>query len=27
MRLDATPDSKYPKGMSYPLTEAKVAAE
>jgi uncharacterized peroxidase-related enzyme len=27
MRLDAAPDSKYPKGMTYPLTEAKVAAE
>ena len=27
MRLDATPDSKYPKGMTYPLSEAKVAAE
>jgi uncharacterized peroxidase-related enzyme len=27
MRLDAAPDSKYPKGMTYPLAEAKVAAE
>ena len=27
MRLDATDESKYPSGMTYPLTEAKVAAE
>ena len=27
MRLDATDASKYPSGMTYPLTEAKVAAE
>lgn len=27
MRLDATEESNYPKGMSYPLTEATVAAE
>ncbi len=27
MRLDADQESKYPKGMNYPLTEAQVAAE
>jgi alkylhydroperoxidase family enzyme len=27
MRLDTTAESKYPKGMTYPLTEAQVAAE
>ena len=27
MRLDTTAESKYAKGMTYPLTEAKVAAE
>ena len=27
MRLDAASDSKYPKGMTCPLAEAKVAAE
>ncbi|MFQ5773490.1 MAG: carboxymuconolactone decarboxylase family protein [Kiloniellaceae bacterium] len=27
MRLDSAPESKYPKGMTYPLDEARVAAE
>jgi len=27
MRLDATDESKYPSGMTYPLEEAQVAAE
>jgi alkylhydroperoxidase family enzyme len=27
MRLDATQESKYPSGMTYPLEEAQVAAE
>jgi alkylhydroperoxidase family enzyme len=27
MRLDATAESKYPSGMTYPLEEAQVAAE
>lgn len=27
MRVDATEESKYPSGMTYPLTEAKVVAE